>query len=207
MLVDLYELEQRAHHDGAIIEDVLLPYGGVLLTLPNSASGNRLVSALTGGLEARRSVVAKTKLAYEQLVNRGGSSGQIFFEGSSGTENEVDAKHGVRIIGEVKERTADLTTEYNQTEGAERIMVVPFFMESEPYTKNPKNPIAPSPTPFAILEPRFPKSKADFDEMMTEMAVAGTIVKASGELPYRYQKYLIGKRRKNTANILFRHTV
>ena len=205
LLATLSETEGRLHHGGAIIEDVLLRFGGVLLTIPNSASGNRLVEKLQDGRQTRSEIVGRTKLAHEKLVRRGGSDGQIFFEGSSGYENEVKGNGTYREIGVVRERTAQLTTDYNQIEGAERVMVLPFFMESDPYTNNPAFPISPQPTPFAILEPRFPKKLKDIDETMAEMAAAGTIIKASDQLPYKYGKYVIG--RKIEPKIIFKHKV
>lgn len=197
LIVDLFEHEdyQITHHNGAIVEDILLRYGGGLMTLPNSPSGNRLVQMLQDGISTRRGIVERTKIAYEHIVNRGGSDGQIIFEGSSGTENYPKNFRGVpySMIGEVKRRTSELTTDYNQTEDAERIMTIPIFMESDPYTGRPDNPIAPTPTAFAFLEPKFPKSQKDFDVMMAEMAAVGTVIKASGEAPYRYDKTIIGR--------------
>ncbi|MCA9323893.1 hypothetical protein KC992_02205 [Candidatus Saccharibacteria bacterium] len=197
LIVDLFEDEkfQITHHDGAIVEDILLRYGGGLMTLPNSPSGNRLIQMLQDGVTTRRGIVERTKIAYEHIVNRGGSDGQIIFEGSSGAENYLKDIKGVthRMIGEVKHRTAELTTNYNQVEGAERVMAIPVFMESDPYTNDPENPIEPKPTAFAFLEPRFPKSQREFDLMMAEMAAVGTVIKASGEAPYRYAKTIIGR--------------
>jgi hypothetical protein len=205
MLKDLLEMQGTAHHDGAIIEDVLLQFSGALLTIPNSHSGNRLVQAIHDGIQARSSIVERTKVAYANVVNRGGSDGQIMFEGSSGTENHINEDRTYRIIGAVKERTAELTTDHNQSSGAERILAVPIFMESDPYTGDPKNPIKPSPTPFAFLAPRFPKSQKDFDQMMMEIALAGTQVKASGELPYRYERRAFG--RDILPEFIVKHTI
>lgn len=197
LIVDLFEHEdyQIKHHNGAIVEDILLRYGGGLMTLPNSPSGNRLVQMLHDGVSTRRGIVERTKTAYEHIVNRGGSDGQIIFEGSSGTENYPKIYRGIphTTIGEVKRGTSELTTDYNQTEGAERIMTIPIFMESDPYTGDPENPIAPTPTAFAFLEPKFPKTQKDFDVMMAEMAAVGTVIKSSGEAPYRYDKTIIGR--------------
>lgn len=197
LIVDLFEDKkyQINHHDGAIVEDVLLRFGGGLMTLPNSPSGNRLVQMLQDGVSTRKGIVERTKTAYEHIVNRGGSDGQIIFEGSSGTENYPKDIRGVvhTMIGDVKPRTSDLTTSYNQTVGAERIMTIPVFMESDPFTGNPKDPIAPTPTAFAFLKPKFPKTKRDFDVMMAEMAAVGTVIKASGEAPYRYDRTIIGR--------------
>ncbi|NBX98511.1 hypothetical protein EB118_08520 [bacterium] len=208
LLATLSEAEGRLHHNGAIIEDVLLRFGGVLLTIPNSASGNRLIEKLQDGLQTRTDIVSRTKIAHEKLVRRGGRDGQIFFEGSSGFENEIKNEGGIayREIGIVRDRTAALTTDYNQIHGVERVMMLPVFMESDPYTGDPNNPIQPSPTPFAILEPRFPKKLRDIDEAMSEMAAAGTIVKASGQLPYRYGRHaVVGRRIK--PRIIFKHTI
>jgi len=197
LIVESFEHKeyQIKHHDGAIVEDVLLRYGGGLMTLPNSPSGNRLVQMLQDGISTRRGVVERTKTAYEHIVNRGGSDGQIIFEGSSGTENYPKNIKGApyTMIGEVKRGTSELTTDYNQTDDAERIMTIPIFMESDPFTGNPDKPIVPSPTAFAFLNPQFPKSQKDFDVMMAEMATVGTVIKSSGEAPYRYDKTIIGR--------------
>ena len=194
LLQQLIESTPVPHHEGAIIDDLLLLYGGALLTIPNSKGGFRVVQAVQDGVNARRGVVSRTKLAYEQLVNRGGEDGQIFFEGSSGAENELSDNGDYMIIGEVQDGTVSLTTDYNDTDGAERIMVIPVFMEAMPFTGNPSKPIEQTPTPFAFLSPRFPKSRKDFDQLMKELAVAGTRFKRSGQPPYSYEKRTFGRK-------------
>ncbi len=206
LLQKVLEGSNYPHHHGAIVEDVLLQYGGALLTIPNTQSGLRLVQMIQDGAHARSAILERTKAAYPLVINRGGSDGQIMFEGSSGTENHVNDDSTYRIIDEVKRRTVELTTDYNQDDGAERVMAIPFFMDLDPYTGNKKSPLSPErPTPFAILEPRFPKTQRDFDQMMMEMALAGTQVKASGELPYRYARRALG--RNILPRFIFKHIV
>jgi hypothetical protein len=206
LLQTILENAGRPHHDGAIVEDVLLQYGGALLTIPNTQSGIRLVQMIQDGTHARSAIVERTKTAYPLVINRGGSDGQIMFEGSSGTENHVNEDGTHRIIDEVKKRTVELTTDYNQDEGLERVMAIGVFMDSDPYTGNKDNPLSPNrPTPFGFLEPRYPKTQRDFDQMMRDMAHAGTILKASGELPYRYADRSTGKNK--LPEFIFKHTV
>jgi hypothetical protein len=129
----------------------------------------------------------QTRLAYERIVNRGS---QIIFEGPSGTENKLD-EHGThRLIGEVSERTTELVTKFNDQEGAERILCIPIFMESNPFTGNPDLPFEARPTPFAILAPRFITTEREYHATMRELADAGTLYKKSGTPPFKYDKLM-----------------
>jgi hypothetical protein len=188
--------EDRPHRGGMIFEDVLLQFGGGLQTLPRSSSGNRLVDALKGGLQIRKAANEKTRLAYERIVNRGS---QIIFEGPSGTENKLD-EHGThRLISEVSERTTELVTKFNDQEGAERILCIPIFMESNPFTGNPDLPFEARPTPFAILAPRFITTEREYHATMRELADAGTLYKKSGTPPFKYDKLMSPSRQTPNA--------
>lgn len=187
ILATICASEGRPHKGGMIFEDVLLQYGGGLQTLPRSSSGNRLVDALKGGLQIRKAANEKTRLAYERIINRGG---QIVFEGPSGTENKLD-EHGThRLIGEVSERTTELVTKYNEQEGAERVLCIPIFMESNPFTGNPDFPLEARPTPFAILSPRVLRTEREYHATMRELADASTLYKRSGTPPFKYDRLM-----------------
>lgn len=183
LLKDVYEAEGWQHHGGMIFEDVLLPFAGALQTLPSSSTGNKLIDTVKGALPLRTGIVKETKHAYAELVKKG----MVFFEGSSGTENWVDLEKRRRIIGRVSRRTAELTTEPVDRKGNQRVLAVPFFMQCWPFTGDPTQPLAPSFTPFAILEPRYITSYETFHDAMTDIASVGTIYKTTGELPYAYE--------------------
>ena len=181
----LYELGNYAHHDGAITEDILLPLGGVLHTVPSTKITERLLETVSGGRAIRRHANEKTLSAYEQLLNRGG---QIFFEAPSASEAVLREDGSAWVIKEVGNATIALTIDHNQVAGAGRIMVIPLFIESAPFTGDPKDPIRPHPTPFAILEPSIPTTARQFEDVMDALASAGTICKRSGQMPYVYER-------------------
>ena len=189
----------QKNHGGMVLEDVLMEFGGALLTIPSTSITKKLLENLTGGKQIRKHAVGLTKSAYAQIINRGG---QIVHEGSSAAENQLNAAGTERIIGAASNATMELTTEYNKTDGAERIMVVPIFMHCNPFTGKAEDPVKPTPSPFAILEPRIPKTFSDFEDLMDEMAVAGTMYKPSGHVAYSFEK----PKKSSIPNVFYGHT-
>lgn len=184
LLEHVYDAEGWQHHGGAIFEDILLPFGGALQTLPNSSSGNRLMQSVENALPLRRGILQETKSAYRTRVLE---SGLVVFEGSSGTENWDDMAKKLRVIGMVTKKTADLSTHPTDAEDNQKVLLAPVFMECNPFTGNAKNPIEPRPTPFSFLIPRFVKRHEDFHQTMVDIASAGQIYKTSGTLPFVYE--------------------
>lgn len=180
----VYDTEGWQHHGGTIFEDVLLPFGGALQTLPNSSSGNRFVQSVENALPLRRGVLRETKSKYETCILE---NGLRVFEGSSGTENWDDIARRLRIIGRVTKKTVELSTEPIDTAGNHKVLVVPIFMQCDPFTGKARDPITPQPTPFAILMPRYVTKESDFHQTMVDIASAGQVYKTSGTFPYAYE--------------------
>jgi hypothetical protein len=179
---DLLEIENSGDN---ILEQVILPFASDLQTLPRSKSGYlNFIEKVKGGKQTRGEITSAVQRAFFQTMNLGGIT--YFMAGSGQEASPSESDSSLLIEAVVGKGTSDMISNGNKINGAERLLTIPLFIHSNPFTGDVENPIQPAPTPFVFLEPRFITDSNEVHTAMEEIVAIGNVYKPSGALNLEY---------------------
>lgn len=174
-----YGLLRLENSGDKILEQVILPFASDLQTLPRSNSGYvNFIEKVKGGKQTRTEITSAVQTAFSQVMNLGRMTFFMAGSGQEATLSETDSS--VLNEARVGRGTSDMISKGNDVKHAERLLTVPLFIFSNPFTGDLKNPLKPAPTPFVFLEPRFITSSSEVHTTMEEIVAVGNVYKPSG---------------------------
>ncbi len=179
-IISIFELSVLAPtkgEDGYVVDHGLLYMGGILQTVPASASGSRVRKIVDSSHDINEPV----RQAYYRELNKGTE----WLIAVSGEQDKVD-NDGRLIMGTVSKGTVDLATQPNQIKGAERLLTIPVFMDCHPFDHGEFTGAVDA--THKILDPRFLHDETDVTHMMFELAYNGTVEKRPGTPPIAYRR-------------------
>lgn len=162
---------------GYVVDDALLHLGGVLQTVPASATGSRVKNI------AGNDINEPVRRDLHTLLNKGQNK---FFLAASGTQDKPNKEGTQLVMDTVSRGTVTMLTQPNKVKGAERLLAIPVFLDCNPFEGGSFN--GASDASFEILPPRFLYSEEDVTTMMEGIASKGTVEKKPGTLPLIYKK-------------------
>jgi hypothetical protein len=176
----VYDISEKKHRGGYILEDVLLPFSSVINTLPNSQSGyTKFVEKVKSGANLRKKVNTSAGAVPSKLVRLGGRD--IFIAGS-GQEMRFDKEDGKLHEAQIGRGTSDMLMRIapNRVNTLEQVLTIPIYIHPEPFTGNKDSLLNPTPTPFVFLKPRVIRSPNDIHRTMLDIIEIGNEYKPSG---------------------------
>ncbi len=178
-LISIFQMPglKNGVESGYVVDDALLYLGGVLQTVPASATGSRVKNI------AGNDINQPARRALHNLLNKGQNK---FFLAASGTQDKPNAEGTQLVMDTVSRGTVTMLTQPNVVKGAERLLAVPIFLDCNPFEGGSWN--GATDASHKILAPRFLYSEDDVTTMMEEIAIAGTVYKKPGTLPLAYKK-------------------
>ena len=184
LISTLYDISEKDHKGGMIMEDLLLQFASVIQTLPRSGSGyERFIQKVKDGKSNRSIITSKVQEAYHRLINLGGRN--IFIAGG-GTEGVFDAENNTYEEATVSRSTSNMIVEPNKLKSSMRLLTIPLYIHIDPLTDDITNPLVPTKAPFVFLKPRFITSPSEVHDTMYEITEVGNQYKPSGKPKITY---------------------